>query len=94
MEVIMTKMFATMMVCAAAALPVSAFAQSGDDAYCSALANTYQRYVGDNAFQHRSQQRDATVDAAITACATNASASIPVIEHALTNAQVSLPPRT
>jgi hypothetical protein len=90
----MTKMFATIMVCAAAALPVSALAQSGDDAYCSALANKYQRYVGDNAVQHRSQQRDATVDAAITACPTHASASIPVIEHALQNAQVSLPPRT
>ena len=91
----MTRMFTTLMVCAAAAvaLPVSAFAQSGDDAYCSALAGKYQRYVGDNLVQHRSQQRDATVDAAITACPTNASASIPVIEQALKNAQVSLPPR-
>jgi hypothetical protein len=94
MEVIMTRMLATLMVCAAAAaLPVSAFAQN-DNAYCSALAQKYQRYVGDNEFRHRSQQRDATVDAAITACPTNASASIPVIEKALQDAQVSLPPRT
>ena len=89
----MTRMFTTLMICAAAsALPVSAFAQS-DNAYCSALAQKYERYVGDNLVQHRSQQRDATVDAAITACPTNASASIPVIEQALKNARVDLPPR-
>jgi hypothetical protein len=93
MEVIMTRMLVTLMVCAAAALPVSAFAQQSDTAYCSSLATTYQRYVGDNNYAHRSQQRDATVDAAITACPTNASASIPVIEQALQNARVSLPPR-
>jgi len=85
-------MLATLMVCATVALPVSAFAQN-DNAYCSALAQKYQRYVGDNLAQHRSQQRDATVDAAITACPTNAPASIPVIEQALQNARVSLPPR-
>lgn len=90
----MTRMLVTLMVCAAAALPVSAFAQN-DDAYCSALAQKYQRYVGDNAFvRDRGLQRNATVDAAITACPTNAAASIPVIEKALRDAQVSLPPRT
>ena len=94
MEVIMTRMLVTLMVCAAAALPVSAFAQQGDDAYCSALAQKYQRYVGDNALvRDRGLQRNATVDAAITACPTNAAASIPVIEKALQDARVGLPPR-
>jgi hypothetical protein len=93
MEVIMTRTFATLMVCAGVVLPVSAFAQQSDVAYCSSLGETYQRYVGDNAAQHRGQQRDATVEAAITACPTKASASIPVIEKALKNAKVDLPPR-
>jgi hypothetical protein len=32
---------------------------------CAAPAAQYQRYVGDNLVQHRSQQRNATVDVAI-----------------------------
>jgi hypothetical protein len=93
MEVIMTRMFATLMVCASLVLPASAFAQQGDVAYCASLGQTYERYVGDNAVQHRSQQRAAGVDAAISACPTNAAASIPVIEKALKDAKVDLPPR-
>jgi coenzyme F420-reducing hydrogenase gamma subunit len=87
-------MFTTLMVCAAAALPVSAYAQQGDNAYCSALAQKYERYVGDSTSSRRSQQRDVNVDAAISGCPTRAAASIPVIEKALQNARVDLPPRT
>jgi hypothetical protein len=79
-------------ICAVAALPIAALAQN-DPAYCAALGQKYERYVGDNDASHRGQQRDAGVAAAITQCGTNAAAAIPVIEKALKNARVDLPPR-
>jgi hypothetical protein len=88
----MTKTIKILTICAGAALPVCAGAQQGDAAYCSTLAQTYEHYVG-NASAHRSQQRNATVDVAITQCRTNSAAAIPVIEKALKDARVDLPPR-
>ena len=89
----MTRTITLFIMCAGALLPVSAVAQQADGAYCAALGAQYQRYVGDNAVQHRSQQRNATVDVAITQCSTNSATSIPVIEKALRDARVDLPPR-
>jgi hypothetical protein len=89
----MTRTITMMMICAGSLLPASASAQQADGAYCAALAAQYQRYVGDNAEQHRSQQRDATVDVAIAQCASNSASSIPVIEKALKDARMDLPPR-
>jgi len=93
-EVDMTRTMKLFMVCAGALLPAAVHAQQlADGAYCSALGAQYQRYVGDNAVQHRSQQRNATVDVAISQCSTNSATSIPVIERALRDARVDLPPR-
>jgi hypothetical protein len=89
----MTKTIAILTVCAGAAMSLSAWAQQGDAAYCAALGQKYERYVGDNAASHRSQQRDSKIDAAITQCGTNSAAAIPVIEKALKDAKVDLPPR-
>ena len=88
----MTKAITILMVCASA-LSASAWAQQNDAAYCAALGQKYERYVGDNAASHRSQQRDSKIDAAITQCRTNSAAAIPVIEKALKDAKVDLPPR-
>ncbi|MBN9086324.1 MAG: hypothetical protein J0J01_05410 [Reyranella sp.] len=89
----MTRTITLFMICAGALLPVAASAQQADSAYCAALATQYQRYVGDSAAAHRGQQRDATVDTAITQCSTNSATAIPVIEKALKNARIDLPPR-
>jgi len=89
----MTRTITLFMICAGAVLPAAVQAQQADGAYCSALAAKYQRYVGDNLVQHGSQQRDATVDVAITQCSTNSAAAIPVIEKGLRDARVDLPPR-
>ena len=71
----------------------TASAQSADTSYCSALAAKYQRYVGDNDAQRRSQIRDARVDTAISQCQSNSAAAIPVLEQALKDAKIDLPPR-
>jgi hypothetical protein len=71
----------------------TASAQSVDTAYCSALASKYQRYVGDNDAQRRSQIRDARFDAAVAQCQSNSAAAIPVLEKALKDAKVDLPLR-
>lgn len=88
----MIRMFGLLTICAGLALPVSALAQ--DTAYCSALAQKYQTYIGSNDSSRRSQQRDANVDTAISQCASNSAAAIPVLEKVLKDAKVDLPPRT
>ncbi len=88
----MRPVFFTCIVLLTAAGSLPATAQSNDPAYCSALAQKYQRYVGDNDVQHRGQQRDSSVDTAIAQCSTNSAVAIPVLERALQNAKVELPP--
>lgn len=88
----MARMLKYMMVCAGLGFPVLASAQQSDAAYCSTLAQTYERYVGSNAASRRGLQRDATVDAAISQCATKSASAIPVLEQGLRNARIDLPP--
>ena len=76
-------------------LPVATWAQSNDAKYCQALADRYQRYVGQNEAKRRAQNPDATMDNAIAQCKSgNTAAAIPVLEKALQDAKVELPPRT
>lgn len=83
-----------LVVCAAIGLPVAAsWAQSSDATYCKALADKYQKYVGDNQAMHKGQARDAKMDSAVAGCPTNAASSIPTLEKALTDAKVDLPAR-
>jgi hypothetical protein len=89
----MTRFIRGVLVCAVVGLPVSAWAQPSDVTYCSALVQKYERYVGDNGDAHRSQRRDAKIDSAITQCPSNSASAIPVLEQALRNAKVDLPPR-
>ncbi|MBN9086716.1 MAG: hypothetical protein J0J01_07400 [Reyranella sp.] len=89
----MTRTITILMVCAGVVLPAAAWAQQGDVAYCSALGQKYERYVGDNAQRDRGVQRNATVTAAIIKCKTDSASSIPVIEKALKDAKFNLPPR-
>jgi hypothetical protein len=74
-------------------LPTAALAQSGDAAYCSALANKYQHYVGQNDAAHRAQNPMASINNAISDCNSGKAASaIPVLEKALQDAKIDLPP--
>ncbi len=78
----------------AMALPLSALAQSDDTAYCNKLSNTYKRYVGAES-PHRGRAPDtASVDIAMAHCQSDAANSIAVIEKALKDAKVDLPPRS
>jgi hypothetical protein len=70
----------------------SALAQSDDTQYCTALTDKYLMYVSSNA-DRRPRPPPADVSAAMSKCTSDARASIPVLEKALTNAQISLPPR-
>ena len=75
-------------------LPTAALAQSGDAAYCSALADKYQHYIGQNDAAHRAQNPMAAINNAISDCNSGKAASgIPVLEKALQDAKIDLPPR-
>jgi hypothetical protein len=83
----------SMLACFALAANLPASAQSGDVAYCQALAQKYQRYVGDSDARRKGQMRDSKLDAAIAQCSSNSAAAIPVLEQALRDAKVELPSR-
>ena len=59
------------------------------------LAQKYQRYIGQNDAKRRAQNPDATMNNAIAECSSGKAAhAIPVLEKALQDAKVDLPPRT
>ena len=75
-------------------LPTAALVQSGDAAYCSALAAKYRHYIGQDEAAHRARNPSATVNNAIGDCNSGKTASaIPVLEKALQDAKIELPPR-
>ena len=85
---------ALLLAALALALPIAASAQSGDTKYCSALADQYKRYVG--ADDVRSKQATVPIDTsvALTKCQSDPARSIPVLEKALRDSRVDLPPRS
>ncbi len=81
MKTVTICMLATM-----AFLPLAAFGQSADAKYCQALAKSYREIGVANT--------DAAIPEAINQCNQgNTAAGIPVLEKALKDAKVSLPPR-
>jgi len=77
----------------AAALPAAALAQSADTTYCRALGATYDKYVN-NPSNARGKPPVAEVGRAQSQCDDNPAAAIPVLEKALRDARISLPPRS
>lgn len=70
-------------------LPLAATAQSSDAAYCATLSRTYRHTVP------KTQTPSAEVPVAMAKCAAGDTAvGIPVLEQALKDAGVNLPPRT
>jgi hypothetical protein len=65
-----------------------------DTEYCSALSAKYQRYVATTDAQHRGVVHNVTNDNAMAQCQTHSGVAIPVLEKALKDAKVDLPPRS
>lgn len=78
---------------AALALPVTTWAQAGDTGYCQALSDKYQRYVVGTSGTGRSSAPNLKVSEASSKCSSDAGGSIPVLEKALKDARLDLPPR-
>ena len=73
-------------------LPVGAFAQSSDAAYCKALVAKYEQYLDQSSKRGEEPQNLAT-KAAVEKCKVGDSSGIPAIEKALKDAKFDLPPR-
>jgi hypothetical protein len=77
---------------AAAFLLAAGSAQADDAAYCSALVQKYERHlVGES-----KNRAPASLEArqAVEQCKAGDSKGIPALEKALSNAKISLPPRS
>jgi hypothetical protein len=74
---------------AASMVPLTAAAQSDDTAYCRALSSTVRNTIP------KTQSPTVSIPVAIAKCeAGDSAAAIPVLEHALRDAQVTLPRRS
>ena len=82
------KALATAAICAAIALPFTAFAQSADTKYCQALSESYRNTIAKTATPNNQ------VPVAMSKCATAPLEGIPALEKALKDGKVALPPRT
>ena len=92
----------TMLVCGALVLPAVAFAQSAaaqsasaqsaDVKYCTALADKYNDYAGHDDLARGRSRNPANVDVAIAKCKAGDVSGIAVLEEALKNARITLPP--
>ena len=68
------------------------FAQSNDAKYCAELVEKYEQYVSEGADKGASQS-PLEVEIAKGKCGSSPASSIPVMEKALKNARIALPPR-
>jgi hypothetical protein len=74
-------------------LALGAQAQSADTQYCQALGSKYDRYVNNPSMGRGSQPPNGRIDEAKSQCGGNPSYAIPILEQALKDARVDLPPR-
>jgi hypothetical protein len=78
----------------AVAFPLTAFAQSGDAAYCRALAEKYEAFLV-NMNGHSQQEGSLDGSVAVAQCREgNPTAAIPVLEQKLNEAKIPLPRRS
>ena len=81
---------------AALALPAAARAQqppAADVAYCQAMADLYQRYVIGSSGTGSFGTPDLTTKEAMVTCGSTPASSIPILEQALKDNKITLPPR-
>ncbi len=68
-------------------------APGNDAAYCAALVDKYEKYLGRNGGRGRATS-DITADVAVAKCNAGDTASgIPVLESRLRDSKITLPPR-
>ena len=73
-------------------LPVAAFAQSSDAAYCKALVAKYEQYL-DQSSKKGDQPQSVDSKTGVEKCKAGDPSGIPAIEKALKDAKFDLPPR-
>jgi hypothetical protein len=77
----------------AIAIPVAAFAQGDDVAYCKALSAKYESFVNDRR-GHANDRGSLDGQVAVQQCMQgNSSSAIPVLERELINNKIDLPKR-
>ena len=76
----------TFTICASLVIPFAALAQSADAKYCAALSAEYRKL-------NPAQSSGAEADAMAKCAAGDTATGIPILEKALKDAKVTLPPR-
>jgi hypothetical protein len=92
MEKIMNTAIRVLLAVTLFSLPVAAFAQSGDAAYCKALVSKYEQYL-DQSSKKGEQPQNVAAKTGVEKCKTGDTSGIPAIEKALKDAKFDLPPR-
>jgi hypothetical protein len=92
MEKIMNTLIKALPAIALFSLPVAAFAQSSDVAYCKALVAKYEQYL-DQSSKKGEQPMNVDTKAGVEKCRAGDPAGISAIEKALKDAKFDLPPR-
>jgi len=82
----------TLLAMAIVLFPLAAAAQSGDAAYCKALASEYRKYYVKTS-GHMVNPGPVDGNIAADECMEGNTAGIPVLEQKLRDARVNLPPR-
>lgn len=89
----MKTQFAYLIAGLALGIAEPSFAQSNDAEYCAELVEKYEKYVGEIGAERGASQASIEIEIARDKCQSNPASSIPVMEKALKNAKISLPPR-
>jgi hypothetical protein len=76
----------TFTICASLVMPFAALAQSADAKYCAALSAEYRKL-------NPAQSSGTEADAMAKCAAGDTATGIPILEKALKDAKVTLPPR-
>lgn len=88
----MSTFIKALLAAASLLLPVAAFAQTGDAAYCKALVAKYEQYL-DMSSKRGEQPQNVAAKVGVEKCKVGDAAGIPAIEKALKDAKLDLPPR-
>ena len=89
----MNTLIKSLLAAALFSLPVAAFAQSSDAAYCKALVAKYEQYL-DQSSKKGEQPQNVATKGAVEKCKAGDTSGIPEIEKALKGAKLDLPPRS
>jgi hypothetical protein len=92
MEKIMNMLTKALLAVILFSLPVGAFAQSSDVAYCKALVAKYELYLNQDS-KRGEQPSNLSAKDGVEKCKTGDASGIPAIEKALKDAKFDLPPR-